>query len=91
MVTLEELLAAQIETGTIVKELKHRLFGEEQEKGDIPEIKDHLAEINGSLRKQNSRLTKVELKTKIILWGLGLVVIPSGSLAATLTKIWGIW
>ena len=91
MAKLEALLISQAEMKQALVDLKHLLLGEEHEKGFIPRIEEHLALLNDSMRKQNGRLIKVETKMKIILWGLGLVVIPSGSLAATLTKIWGIW
>lgn len=87
----DEILAKVTETATGLKELTHRLYGQEADDGDIPAIRSQLKEINGSVRQHEMDIASLYGKVKnrwVIILATSIGV---GGGAAAITKIMEFW
>ena len=82
----DEILAAVIETSTTVAEMQKRLYGQEQDEGDIPAIRNHLAQLNGTVREHDKEIPTLKDKVRRN-WHWVLVSLAIATLASGLLEL----
>ena len=70
----EGTMATVNQVFTELKGLTVRLYGEGADKGDIPEIKEHLINLNGTVTSNRTRSLTNSFRVKVI-WAVGTAVL----------------
>lgn len=90
MAKSDEILLMATEAVTQIKALKHRLYGEEADCGDIPEIRKQLQKLNGNVFKHEGRISGLEA-TRSLLLKLGIPLTAAGGGIAGILKLTGVY
>ena len=87
----DEILKAVIETKTTVKEMQKRLYGQEQDKGDIPTMVGHLEKLNGIVDEHTIDIADLHNQVKKRWFIVAATAIGVGAGSAFVTKLLEMW